>query len=67
MSVNIGKIIRLNPDGSVPKDNPFANDKNDIRSQFWTTGNRNVLGMAIDDSGRFWANEMGPQEAMSLI
>ena len=61
MSVNIGKIIRLNPDGSVPKDNPFANDKNDIRSQFWTTGNRNVLGMAIDDSGRFWANEMGPQ------
>lgn len=66
-SVNLGKIIRLYPDGSVPADNPFANnnnnnnDTNDIAAQFWTTGHRNVLGMAFDDSGRLWANEMGPR------
>ncbi|MFT5096274.1 MAG: glucose/arabinose dehydrogenase [Psychrobacter okhotskensis] len=61
MSVNLGKIIRLYPDGSVPADNPFTNENKDIRAQFWTTGHRNVLGMAFDDSGRLWANEMGPR------
>lgn len=61
MSVNLGKIIRLYPDGSVPADNPFANENNDIKAQFWTTGHRNVLGMAFDDSGQLWANEMGPR------
>ena len=60
-TVNLGKIIRLYPDGSVPADNPFANENNDIRAQLWTTGHRNVLGMAFDDSGRLWANEMGPR------
>lgn len=61
MSVNLGKIIRLNPDGSVPADNPFMNTNNDIADQFWTTGHRNVLGMAFDDKGRLWAHEMGPR------
>lgn len=61
MSMNLGKIIRLYADGSVPKDNPFVNDSNDIASQFWTMGNRNVLGMRFDESGRLWANEMGPK------
>lgn len=68
MSVNLGKIIRLNADGSVPKDNPFANDKR-IAKQFWTLGNRNVLGMAFDAKGRLWANEMGPRggDELNLI
>ncbi|MBZ1393625.1 PQQ-dependent sugar dehydrogenase [Psychrobacter pacificensis] len=61
MSMNLGKIIRLYADGSVPKDNPFVNDSNDIASQFWTMGNRNVLGMTFDDGGRLWAHEMGPR------
>ncbi|MGE6393041.1 PQQ-dependent sugar dehydrogenase [Psychrobacter sp. PSP] len=61
MSMNLGKIIRLYADGSVPKDNPFVNDSNDIASQFWTMGNRNVLGIRFDESGRLWANEMGPK------
>ena len=61
MSVNLGKIIRLNPDGSVPADNPFMNTNNDIADQFWTTGHRNVLGMAFDEKGRLWAHEMGPR------
>ncbi|WP_367107109.1 PQQ-dependent sugar dehydrogenase [uncultured Psychrobacter sp.] len=63
MSVNLGKIIRLNPDGSIPDDNPFAdeNSTSDIASQFWTIGHRNVLGMVFDDTGKLWAHEMGPK------
>ena len=61
MSMNLGKIIRVYADGSVPKDNPFVSDNNNIASQFWTMGNRNVLGMTFDDSGRLWAHEMGPR------
>ncbi|MBB3106193.1 glucose/arabinose dehydrogenase [Psychrobacter luti] len=61
MSVNLGKIIRLHTDGSVPADNPFMNTNNDIADQFWTTGHRNVLGMAFDEKGRLWAHEMGPR------
>ncbi|PYE39776.1 PQQ-dependent sugar dehydrogenase [Psychrobacter fozii] len=61
MSVNLGKIIRLNPDGSAPADNPFIDTGNGIAKQFWTVGHRNVLGMAFDDSGKLWAHEMGPR------
>ena len=63
MSVNLGKIIRLNPDGSAPADNPFTKNTSDtsIATQFWTIGHRNVLGMAFDDKGRLWAHEMGPR------
>lgn len=63
MSVNLGKIIRLNPDGSAPDDNPFSKNTSDtsIAAQFWTIGHRNVLGMAFDDKGRLWAHEMGPR------
>ena len=61
MSVNLGKIIRLHPDGSVPADNPFAQNGSDIATHFWTIGHRNVLGMAFDDKGRLWAHEMGPR------
>lgn len=61
MSVNLGKIIRLHPDGSVPADNPFAQNGSDIATQFWTIGHRNILGIAFDDKGRLWAHEMGPR------
>ena len=61
MSVNLGKIIRLNPDGSVPADNPFVDNSNDIAAQFWSIGHRNVLGMAFDEKGKLWAHEMGPR------
>ncbi|BFM03528.1 hypothetical protein Psyaliredsea_21750 [Psychrobacter alimentarius] len=62
MSMNLGKIIRLHPDGSVPKDNPFVSDSNKIASQFWTVGNRNVLGMRFDENGKLWISEMGPKD-----
>ena len=61
MSVNLGKIVRLNPDGTVPADNPFMNKNTDISAQFWTIGHRNVLGMVFDDKGKLWAHEMGPR------
>jgi glucose/arabinose dehydrogenase len=59
MKSNLGKIVRLNDDGSVPADNPFA-DQGEIASQVWTLGHRNVLGIAFDAQGRMWEHEMGP-------
>lgn len=60
MSANLGKILRLNRDGSVPADNPFA-DKGGISAQVWTLGHRNPLGIAFDGQQRLWDVEMGPQ------
>ncbi|MDY0222013.1 MAG: PQQ-dependent sugar dehydrogenase [Desulfobacterium sp.] len=57
---NLGKIIRLNADGSVPPDNPFQ-DKGELAKTFWTLGHRNILGIAFDRDGQLWANEMGPR------
>ena len=59
MKSNLGKIVRLNDDGSVPADNPFAG-QGEIASQVWTLGHRNVLGIAFDAQGRLWEHEMGP-------
>ena len=42
-SQNLGKVIRLNPDGTVPADNPFQ-DKGDIARTFWSTGHRKPAG-----------------------
>lgn len=55
----LGKLIRLNDDGSVPPDNPFA-AQGGIAAQVWTLGHRNLLGIAFDNAGRLWTHEMGP-------
>ncbi len=55
----LGKLIRLNDDGSVPSDNPFA-AQGGIAAQVWTLGHRNMLGIAFDNAGRLWTHEMGP-------
>jgi len=60
MKANLGKIVRLNPDGSVPADNPFAS-QGGITAQIWSLGHRNILGLAFDGEGKFWSHEMGPQ------
>ncbi|MCK0538089.1 PQQ-dependent sugar dehydrogenase [Alcanivorax quisquiliarum] len=65
MNTNLGKIVRLNDDGSVPEDNPFA-DQGDIAAQIWSLGHRNILGMAFDADGRLWAHEMGPKDGDEL-
>ncbi|WP_259774264.1 PQQ-dependent sugar dehydrogenase [Aliiroseovarius crassostreae] len=61
----LGKIIRLNDDGSVPGDNPFQ-DKGPLAKSFWTTGHRNLLGLSFDAQGRLWAHEMGPRHGDEL-
>jgi glucose/arabinose dehydrogenase len=47
MAGNLGKIVRLNDDGSVPADNPFA-ARGGVAAQVWSLGHRNVLGMDFD-------------------
>lgn len=60
MTSNLGKIVRLNDDGSVPADNPFAGD-DPIAAQIWSLGHRNPLGIAFDTNGQLWNVEMGPR------
>jgi glucose/arabinose dehydrogenase len=60
MGGNLGKIVRLNDDGSVPSDNPFAS-RGGVAAQIWTLGHRNPLGLAFDGRGRLWDVEMGPK------
>jgi glucose/arabinose dehydrogenase len=59
MATNLGKILRLNDDGSVPADNPFA-ERGGVTAQIWSLGHRNPLGLAWDAQGRLWCAEMGP-------
>ena len=59
MTGNLGKMIRLNDDGTVPADNPFA-AQGGVTAQIWSLGHRNILGLAFDAQGRLWAHEMGP-------
>jgi glucose/arabinose dehydrogenase len=60
MEANLGKIVRLNDDGSVPADNPFA-DRDGVTAEIWSLGHRNPLGLAFDAQGRLWNVEMGPR------
>lgn len=53
-----GKVLRLNPDGTPPADNPFSGDGANAR-YVWTYGHRNVQGLAFDGEGRLWQAELG--------
>lgn len=57
---HLGKIVRINRDGSVPKDNPFVG-RAGTRPEIWTYGNRNVQAATLDGKGRVWEVEHGPQ------
>lgn len=57
---HFGKIVRINPEGSVPKDNPFVKRKN-ARPEIWSSGHRNILAAALDAKMRLWVTEMGPR------
>ncbi|MEL6874662.1 MAG: PQQ-dependent sugar dehydrogenase [Pseudomonadota bacterium] len=65
MSSNMGKIVRLYPDGSIPQDNPFV-DQEGALPDIWSLGHRNILGIAFDAEGRLWNNEMGPRDGDEL-
>ncbi len=57
---HFGKIVRINPDGSVPRDNPFVG-RCGARPEIWSSGHRNILSAALDGRGRLWEIEMGPR------
>jgi len=68
LNSHLGKIIRINPDGSVPADNPFVRQSGAM-PEIWTLGHRNVQSSAFDEKGRLWTVEMGPQggDELNLI
>lgn len=66
MNSNLGKIVRLHPDGSIPTDNPFFDAGNPIKSQIWSLGHRNPLGLSFDEKGQLWNQEMGPRHGDEL-
>lgn len=56
-----GKLVRLNLDGSMPADNPFA-DAPGVRRVIWSYGHRNMQGLAVDPrTGTVWESEHGPR------
>ena len=55
-----GKILRIHPDGSIPPDNPFPG------SPVFSTGHRNVQGLAFDSRNHLWASEFGQSDVDEL-
>jgi glucose/arabinose dehydrogenase len=56
-----GKLVRLNLDGGIPRDNPFAG-RQGARPEIWSYGHRNMQGLAVDPrTGRLWESEHGPR------
>jgi glucose/arabinose dehydrogenase len=57
---HFGKIVRINPDGSVPQDNPYLKTEG-AKPEIWSVGHRNILSAALDRQNRLWEVEMGPK------
>jgi glucose/arabinose dehydrogenase len=68
LDAHLGKIIRINPDGSAPADNPF-NGRAGALPEIWDLGHRNVQSSAFDASGRLWTVEHGAKggDELNLI
>lgn len=68
MAMNLGKVVRINIDGSIPQDNPFG-ENGPVTNQIWTLGHRNPLGIDFDAQGKLWVHEMGPKggDELNLI
>jgi glucose/arabinose dehydrogenase len=61
LTSHLGKIVRIRPDGSVPKDNPFVG-RDDAKPEIWSYGHRNSQGAAIHPiTGKLWEHEHGPR------
>jgi aldose sugar dehydrogenase len=57
----MGKVLRINTDGSIPKDNPFAG-REGARPEIYALGFRDVQGVAIQPrTGQLWTSEHGPR------
>jgi glucose/arabinose dehydrogenase len=57
---HLGKIIRINKDGSVPSDNPFVGQAGAL-PEIWSYGHRNPQGAVLAPNGDLWTHEHGPQ------
>lgn len=58
---HIGKVVRLNPDGSPAKDNPFVG-REGAKPEIWSYGHRNIQAAALHpQTGELWTIEYGPQ------
>lgn len=61
LSTTLGKIVRINADGTVPADNPFVG-RADARPEIWSYGHRNVQGADLNpETGILWTIEHGPR------
>jgi glucose/arabinose dehydrogenase len=59
LTTGLGKVVRINKDGSIPKDNPFVG-RADARPEIWSYGHRNMQGGAINpETGKLWTVEHG--------
>lgn len=60
LNSHLGKVVRINEDGSVPQDNPFVN-RSGALPEIWSYGHRNIQGAALNpDTGALWTIEHGP-------
>ena len=58
---HLGKVIRINTDGTVPDDNPYVSQTG-ARPEVWSYGHRNMQGAALHpQTGQLWTHEHGPQ------
>lgn len=60
MGGNLGKVLRLTPEGGPAPRNPWASRRG-VAATFWSIGHRNALGIAFARDGRLWVSEMGPE------
>ncbi|PIP88829.1 MAG: dehydrogenase [Bdellovibrionales bacterium CG12_big_fil_rev_8_21_14_0_65_38_15] len=61
LNAHMGKIIRLNLDGSIPNDNPYVG-KTGYKPEIWSYGHRNPQGLFYDsETDELWVNEHGPK------
>ena len=57
---HLGKVVRINKDGSVPRDNPFAG-RQGVLPEIWSYGHRNSQGATLAPDSVLWIHEHGPQ------
>lgn len=55
-----GKVVRVQKDGGVPRDNPFVGRAGAL-PEIWSYGHRNAQGATLGPDGRLWLHEHGPQ------
>ncbi len=61
LTTDLGKVVRINPDGSIPADNPYVG-RTDVRPEIWSYGHRNMQGADLHpETGELWEVEHGPQ------